>query len=67
MAAFAIAAPVMYYLGNLWLDNFAYRIEAEILVFVLAGLISLAVAALTVSFRSFKVALANPVNSLRSE
>lgn len=67
MVAFAIAAPVMYYLGNLWLDNFAYRIEAEILVFVLAGLISLAVAALTVSFRSFKVALANPVNSLRSE
>ena len=67
LAAFAIAAPAMYYLGNLWLDNFAYRIEAGILVFVLAGLISLAVAALTVGFRSFKVALANPVDSLRSE
>lgn len=65
--AFAIAAPAMYYLGDLWLENFAYRIEAEILVFVLAGLISLAVAALTVSFRSFKVALANPVDSLRNE
>jgi len=51
LAAFAIAAPAMYYLGNLWLDNFAYRIEAGILVFVLAGLISLAVAALTVGFR----------------
>jgi putative ABC transport system permease protein len=67
LAAFAIAAPAMYYLGNLWLDNFAYRIEAGILVFVLAGLISLTVATLTVGFRSFKVALANPVDSLRSE
>lgn len=67
LAAFAIAAPAMYYLGNLWLANFAYRIEAEIFVFVAAGLISLGVAALTVSFRSFKVALANPVDSLRSE
>lgn len=67
LAAFVIAAPTMYYLGNLWLDNFAYRIEAGILVFVIAGLISLIVAALTVGFRSFKVALANPVDSLRSE
>lgn len=66
-AAFVIAAPTMYYLGNLWLDNFAYRIEAGIMVFVIAGLISLIVAALTVGFRSFKVALANPVDSLRSE
>jgi len=67
LAAFAIAAPAMYYLGNKWLDNFAYRIDAEIMVLVMAGMISLGVAALTVSFRSFKVALANPVDSLRSE
>jgi putative ABC transport system permease protein len=67
LAAFAIAAPIMYYLGNLWLANFAYRIETGILVFMIAGLISLIVASLTVGFRSFKVALANPVDSLRSE
>ncbi|MBX2895396.1 MAG: ABC transporter permease [Cyclobacteriaceae bacterium] len=67
LAAFFLATPVMYYLVNLWLDNFAYRVEAGVLVFVLAGLISLGIAALTVGFRSFKVALSNPVNSLRSE
>ncbi|MCW5912723.1 MAG: ABC transporter permease [Cyclobacteriaceae bacterium] len=67
LVAFLIAAPAMYYLGNKWLDNFAYRVEAEIIVFVLAGIISLGVAALTVGLRSFKVALANPVDSLRSE
>lgn len=67
LAAFAIAAPAMYYLGNLWLNNFAYRIDAGILLFVLAGLISLAVAALTVGIRSFKVAVANPIDSLRNE
>lgn len=67
LAAFAIAAPAMFYLSRIWLDNFAYKMDTNVLVFVLAGLISLGVAALTVSYRSFKVALANPVDSLRSE
>lgn len=67
LIAFVIAAPTMYYLGTIWLNNFAYRIETEVVVFVLAGLISVGTAALTVSFRSFKVARANPVDSLRAE
>lgn len=67
LTAFLIAAPIMYYLGNMWLDNFAYRIEAEIFVFIIAGLISIGTATLTIAFRSFKVARTNPVESLRYE
>ena len=37
LAAFAIAAPAMYYMGNLWLNNFAYRIDAGILLFISAA------------------------------
>jgi putative ABC transport system permease protein len=50
-----------------WLQDFAYRINIEWWVFLLAGCIALLVAALTISFQSIKAALANPVKSLRSE
>ena len=62
-----IASPIAWYLMNLWLKDFAYRIQIEWWVFVLAGLIAVAVAFLTVSVQSVRSALANPVKSLRSE
>jgi len=54
-------------LMNLWLKDFAYRIQIEWWIFVLAGGIAVMVAFLTVSFQSVRSALANPVKSLRSE
>jgi putative ABC transport system permease protein len=65
--AFVIAVPLGYYAMNKWLLSFAYRIELNALVFVVAGLISLAIAWLTVSFESIKAAISNPVKSLRNE
>ena len=62
-----IASPIAWYLMNQWLKDFAYRIEIQWWVFVLAGLIAVAVAFLTVSVQSVRSALANPVKSLRSE
>ncbi|WP_373553556.1 ABC transporter permease [Haliscomenobacter sp.] len=62
-----IASPIAWYLMNLWLKDFAYRIEIQWWIFVLAGLIAVAVAFLTVSVQSVRSALANPVKSLRSE
>jgi putative ABC transport system permease protein len=50
-----------------WLQKFAYREEIAWWVFVLAGGLAVLIAVLTVSFQSLKVALANPVKSLRSE
>jgi len=62
-----IAFPVAWWLMNKWLQDFAYRINIQWWVFILAGCIALTVAAITISFQSIKAALANPVKSLRSE
>ena len=67
LIAFTIAAPLAWYGMNRWLQGFAYRIEIQWWMFALAGLLSVLVALLTVSFQSVKAALMNPVKSLRSE
>jgi putative ABC transport system permease protein len=50
-----------------WLKNFAYRIDLQWWVFVMAGAMALVIALVTVSFQAIKVALANPAKSLRTE
>ncbi|MDR8393443.1 ABC transporter permease [Aliifodinibius sp. S!AR15-10] len=65
--AFIIAVPFSWYAVNQWLQDFAYRVELGIGVFLLAGTIALVVAWLTVSYQSIKAALIDPVKSLRSE
>ncbi len=62
-----IAWPFAYYAMNIWLKNFAYRIQLGLWVFVLSGVIALGIALLTVSAKSIKAAIANPVDSLRYE
>lgn len=65
--AFVIATPITWWLMSKWLQDFAYRIHIGWWVFALAGLLSVLIALLTVSFQSIKAALANPVKSLRTE
>jgi len=67
LIAALISYPVTWYAMNKWLQDFAYRINIQWWVFMLAGVIALLVAAITISFQSIKAALANPVKSLRSE
>lgn len=67
LIALLIASPLAWYLMNGWLEDFAYRINIQWWVFVLAGLLAVGIAFLTVSFQSIKAAMANPVESLRSE
>lgn len=62
-----ISFPLTWYAMNKWLQDFAYRTTIYWWVFLLAGLIALVVAGITISFQSIKAALANPVKSLRSE
>ena len=65
--AAAIASPVAWYLMHRWLDNFAYRINMNIWMFLLAGLLAIAIALVTVGYQTIKAALANPINSLKTE
>lgn len=67
LIALVIAAPLAYFFMDKWLDDFAYRIEIKWWVFVLAGVVAIAVSFFTVGYQSVKAALANPVKSLRSE
>lgn len=62
-----IAWPLAYYAMNSWLQNFAYRIDLGIWIFLLSSSIALLIALITVSFQTFRAALANPVDSLRYE
>ncbi len=62
-----VAVPVSWYYMNKWLEDFAYRINIQWWVFVIAAVIALLVALITISFQAIKAAVANPVESLRSE
>ncbi len=65
--AHAIAIPVSYYIIHKWLQNFAYRVEIDFFMLLLAGLIALFIALLTVIFQMIKVATRSPVVALRYE
>ncbi len=67
LISFIIAAPFAWYLMNLWLEDFAYRIAISWDMFAVAGFMGLITAALAVSFHSLKAARVNPINSLRNE
>ncbi|MGB8192853.1 MAG: FtsX-like permease family protein, partial [Chitinophagaceae bacterium] len=65
--AVLIASPLAWYFMRNWLQDFAYRVQINWWVFVVAGCMALMIALLTVSFQAIKAAIANPVRSLRSE
>ena len=67
MIAFVIAIPITWWSMHEWLLDFAYRTNIQVWVFVLAGLISVGMALITVSYHAIKAAIANPVKSLRAE
>ena len=62
-----IAFPVAWYAMNLWLQDFAYHMQIGWGVFILAGVFALLIALLTISTQAIKAAVANPVESLRTE
>ncbi len=65
--AFIIAFPLAYYMVNLWLNNFSYKVPIDYWLFGLSGVIALVLSQLVVSFESIRAALRNPVKSLRSD
>ena len=67
LIAIVIAIPVGYYAMNKWLENFAYKIQMDAVIFVLAGFLAMTIAGLTIGFEAVKAAWRNPVDSIRNE
>jgi putative ABC transport system permease protein len=67
LVAFLLAAPLAGLAMHKWLQNFAYQINLQWWVFLMAGALALLIALATVSFQAIRVAVANPVKSLRTE
>ena len=65
--AILISFPLTWFAMYKWLQDFAYRINIQWWIFIVAGVIALLIAFITISFQSIKAAIANPVKSLRSE
>ncbi|MDI1322416.1 MAG: ABC transporter permease [Algoriphagus sp.] len=66
--AFVISGPLTYYfMTEYWLQNFAYRVEIDVFLVLLAGVIAVVIGWLTVSYQSFKTAASNPVDYLKNE
>jgi putative ABC transport system permease protein len=67
VASIIIACPIAYLGLDRWLSTFAYRIDIPLSVFIVASVLTILVALLTVSYKSFSVARSNPVDSLKHE
>jgi len=67
LVAFVLASVAAYFVMDKWLEDFQYSITIGAGVFIVAGIVSVAIALFTVSFQAIKAAISNPVNSLRNE
>ncbi|WP_026632295.1 ABC transporter permease [Dyadobacter alkalitolerans] len=65
--AIVLAVPVAYYFMDKWLQDFTYKIQMPVWIFVSAGSLAIVIALITISFQSIRAALMNPVESLKNE
>lgn len=65
--AILLACPLAWWMMSRWLDNYAYRIDLNLWIFVLAGALAMLITLCTISFQSIRAALANPAASLKIE
>ena len=65
--AFLIATPLAWYFMHQWLQDYAYRVKISWWIFASGGFAAIIIAFATISFQAIKAALANPVESLRTE
>ena len=67
MIASLIGFPVAWWIMHIWLQSFAYRNNISWWVFLIAGLTTMTIALVTIILQTIKAAIANPVESLRTE
>lgn len=67
LISFVIAIPISWYVMKNWLQDFSYRIEISWQIFVMAGVLAIVIALITISYQAIKAAIQNPVKSIRTE
>jgi len=67
LLSFIISTPFAYYFTSGWLDKFVYKTDLGLNVFIGSGIAAILIGGLTVSFKSFQAASANPVDTLKEE
>ncbi len=67
IVSIVIASPIAWWAMNKWLQDFEYRVSVDWVVFIVAGIIAMLIAIITISFQAIKAAISNPVKSLRTE
>ncbi len=67
LIANGFAFPISYYFINKWLQGFAYKTDIGVTIFVFAGMLSVIIAFVTISFQAIRAAIANPIKSLRTD
>ena len=65
--AFLIASPIAWYVMREWLKSFEYRISLQVWVFLVAGVVALLIALVTISYRTMRAVGVNPADTLRQE
>jgi putative ABC transport system permease protein len=67
LIANVIAFPLAYLLMKRWLASFAYQVDIDVTLFLLAGVVAAAIAFVTISYQAFRTAHSNPAETLRTE
>jgi putative ABC transport system permease protein len=67
LLASVIVIPFIYFIGNMWLQNYAFHIHLNWIFFVVPPLLLMTISLITISLQSVKAALANPIKSLKTE
>ena len=67
LVAFFIASPLSWYAMSKWLENFAYKTDISLWIFLTSGIITSLIALLTITLQSWRFAARNPVDALRHE
>jgi putative ABC transport system permease protein len=67
LIAFALSTPIAWFAINWWLEDYSYKVDIGITVYILAGALAFLISMFTIAYQSIRAARANPATSLRSE
>ena len=67
LIAFVISSPLAWFAVNWWLEGYTYKVDMNVFVFLIAGIVAFVIAITTMGYQAFRAANVDPVKSLKSE